>query len=344
MLDQDKPPREPRLDDNLFSLLNLAWIGQAAFVAAKLGVADLLLSGPKTIDELARSTGTDPTRLHQVMRALAGFEIFALDGEGRYRLTQTARSLTRGRAAWLRNYAVFWGEQLYPASGKMFEMLKSGTCAFDLAYGTPIYEHYKAMPQARSLFVDFMSAVTDWHAEVLVKAIDFQSHRHVVDVGGGTASLMTAILRNNPHLHGTIFDQPVQADFVSERIRLAGVGDRCSFVGGSFLESVPQGGDLYLIKHVLHDWPDADVAMILKNIGLAMSRESTLMIVEGVLDERNGVDRLMKLQDLERMISTGGKVRTRDEFQALLHGAGLRLLDVRRTSLVDGCLIIARKN
>ncbi len=226
----------------------------------------------------------------------------------------------------------------------MFEMLKSGVCAFELVHGQPLYEHYKSMPQARSLFVDFMSAVTDWQAEVLVKAIDFQAHRHVVDVGGGTASLMTAILRNNPHLRGTIFDQPVQGDFVSERIRLAGVGDRCSFVGGSFLESVPQGGDLYLIKHVLHDWPDAEVATILKNIGLAMSRESTLMIIEGVLDERNGVDRLMKLQDLERMIESGGKVRTRDEFQALLHGAGLRLLDVQRTSLLDGCLIIAKKN
>ncbi len=96
MLDQDKPSREPRLDDNVFSLLNLAWLGQAAFVVAKLGVADLLLSGPKTIEELAQSTETDPTRLHQVMRALAGFEIFAVDGEGRYRLTLKAHSLTRG--------------------------------------------------------------------------------------------------------------------------------------------------------------------------------------------------------------------------------------------------------
>ena len=343
MLDHNEPPREPRLDDNVFSLLNLAWIGQAAFVAAKLGIADLLLSGPKTIDELAQSTETDPTRLHQVMRALAGFEIFAVDGEGRYRLTQEAHLLTSRRVSWLRNYALFWGEQLYPACGKMFEMLKSGTSAFELAHGQTAYAHFRTAPQASSLFVDFMSTVTEWQAEVLAKAIDFQAHRHVVDVGGGTASLMTAVLRNNPHLHGTIFDQPVQSDFVSERIRLAGVADRCSFVGGSFLEGVPQGADLYLIKHVLHDRPDAEVATILKNIGLAMSRESTLMIIEGVLDERNGVDRLMKLQDLERMIATGGKVRTRDEFQALLHGAGLRLLDVQRTSLVDGCLIIARK-
>ena len=328
----------------MFSLLNLAWLGQAAFVVAKLGVADLLLSGPKTIEELAQSTETDPTRLHQVMRALAGFENLRRGRGGPISVDAQGTFAYEGALSVASQLRTGLGRTALPRVRQDVRMLKSGVCAFELVHGQPLYEHYKSMPQARSLFVNFISAVTDWQAEALVKAIDFQAHRHVVDVGGGTASLMTAILRTQPASARHDLDQPVQGDFVSERIRLAGVGDRCSFVGGSFLESVPQGGDLYLIKHVLHDWPDAEVATILKNIGLAMSRESTLMIIEGVLDERNGVDRLMKLQDLERMIESGGKVRTRDEFQALLHGAGLRLLDVQRTSLLDGCLIIAKKN
>jgi hypothetical protein len=337
-----RPSAEPEAPD-LFVLMNMAWMGQAVFVATKLGVADHLVSGPKTAHELAQLIGADEVALQQVLRALAGFGIFATDESNRFCLTPSAEPLTSEQEPWQRLYVLLWGEQLYPACGQMLEMTRTGRVAFEFAHGKPLYDYYKATPEAGDRFVSFMNAVTDWQSEVVAAALDCGPYRHVVDVGGGRASMITALLQANVHLQGTILDQPHMAELVAQRIDSADLSDRCRFVGGSFLEEVPPGGDLYLIKHVLHDWPDADVTTILRNICAAMPDEATLVIVEGVLDEANGVDRVVKTRDLEQMIWTGGKARSKQEFDGLLGSAGLQLNEIQRTSLIDACLIFCTK-
>ncbi len=328
---------------SLGNLLSLTWVAQAAFVATKLGVADHLLSGPKSVRELAELTGTDEGRLQQLMRALAGFGLFVLDSQGRYRLTLMSEPLANPESS-LRLYIMIWGEQLWEPGGRMLSLVQSGHDPFEQAYGLRAYEYYKANPEAGRLFVNYMNQVTEEQRLVIAKSFAFGSYRHVVDVGGGRASMLTTVLQTYPTLRGTILDQPHMAEPISQRIASANVADRCSFVGGSFLESVPSGGDLYMIKHVLHDWSDSDVAAILRNIAAAMPQKGDLLIIEGLSDERNNVGRFLKMRDLEQMIWSSGKVRTQCEFERLLSDAGLLLQETRRTSIWDGFLILARKS
>lgn len=334
------PPAEPE-PGSIYALINMAYVGQAIYVLTKLGIADHLFSGPKTAGELAVSAGADESYLNQVLRAAAGFGVFAVDDLGKYRLTKAAEPLMEGKHSWLRNYVLFWGEKTYATLGHMFDMVKSGDVAFRIEQGKPGYEYFKEIPEASDAFVDFMSAVTDWQRIAIVKAIDFDPYKNIVDIGGNSGSLMTAILLENPLAKGVIFDQPHMEEIAAGRIRSANLQARCHFVGGSFFKEVPPGADLYIIKHVLHDWPDRDAANILKNICRAMQNKGKLIIIEGVLDERNGVGRVLKMRDLEQMVMLGGKVRTRREFESLLSGAGLILEEIRLTEVFDACLLIA---
>ena len=327
----------------LTNLLNMSWVAQGVFVATKLGIPEHLRSGAKTVKELAVLTQADEGRLQQLMRALAGFGAFALDEQGRYGLTLLSEPLADPESS-LRLYILIWGEQLWAAGGKMLSMVQSGEDAFELASGKHVYEYYKANLEAGSLFVNYMNQVTEDQRNLIAKTFDFGSYGHVVDIGGGRASMLTAVLQTYPALRGTILDQPHMAGPISERIASANVADRCSFVGGSFLESVPPGGDLYMIKHVLHDWNDSDVAIILRNVAAAMPPNASLLVIEGLSDDRNNVGRFLKMRDLEQMIWSGGKVRTRREFERLLGDAGFHVRKTQKTSIWDGCLILAQKS
>jgi hypothetical protein len=328
---------------NLYCLLNYTWVAQAAGVAVELQVPDYLDSGPKTIDELARLTGKSEPLLAQLMRALAGFGIFACDRRGRYRNTAISAPLVSRRGSWLRAYVFFWRRQLYASGNAMLEMLRTGRTAFAIAHGKPAYELFGSDEEQRRIFMDFMGLATDWQNPAILEFFDFRPYRHVVDVGGGQASFIAAILRANPHMKGTIFDRPHAGQAVAERLAECGLTDRCGFEGGDFFQSVPAGADLYTLKHVLPDWSDEDAVRILRNVAAAMSPDSLLLIIEGVMDERNRRDQILKMRDLEEMIYAGGRMRTRKELQAIIEGAGLVWERTVPTAVVDCSLLYCRK-
>lgn len=274
------------------------------------------------------------------MRALAGFGLFASTEQGEYRLTPTSAPLVGD--SMLKLYVRVWGEQLLGAGEKMLEMVQTGRIAFELAHGKPAYEYYKQNGEAGELFVSYMNSVTDGQRHALLSCFDFSPYHHVVDIGGGRASLLTTVVQDYPSIRGTILDQPHMAEAIHERIRSANVADRCAFVGGSFFEGVPPGGDVYLIKSVLHDWHDEAVITILKNIAAQLRPDSKLIIIEGLMDERDDVGKLLKVRDLEQMVWCGGRVRTRQEFEHLLDQAGLVIEGTRPSKVSDGCLIIGR--
>ena len=245
------------------------------------------------MEALAEACEADPIHLHQVMRALAGFGVFKLQSNGKYALTPKGATLSQSESPWLQEYVKLWGEQLYPAGGQMLDMVKTGRVAYELAHGVPLYEHYQEEPAAGQRFVDFMNGVTNWQRDLLVGSIDIGEACHLVDVGGGRASLLTRLLQEHPEVSGTILDQPHMTEQIEARIEEAGVSDRCTFHGGNFLEAVAPGGDLYTIKHVLHDWADDDVVTILTRIQEAMPDHARLIIIEALLNENNHVDRMV---------------------------------------------------
>jgi len=324
-------------------LMFSSWVAQAVYVATQLGIPDHLATASKSPKELAELTASRQPQIEQLMRALAGFGVFAADEDGKYRNTVVSQQLRAAESPWLRSYVLLWGEQLYPAGQHILEMVTSGRVAFECEFGKPLYDHYRSCPHANDRFVDHMHSTTQWQREIIAKDFEFDKYHHVVDVGGGRAGMLTAILQACPHIQGTILDQPHMADLVNQQIREANIADRCTFVGGSFLEAIPAGGDLYMIKHVLHDWADQHVDTILRNVATVMPREGLLIIAEALLDDRNGVDQFAKMRDLEQMLWTGGRVRSRREFEILLDRAGLRLLRVHQTAIIDTCLIMAQR-
>lgn len=327
---------------DVYTLLSMAYLGQALFVATKVGVIDQLANGPKSLNDLAQLTDVDNAYLRQIMRALAGWDLLAYDKLGLYRLTPISEVLV-DKTGWLRQHLTYWGEGYYTCAGLMYNILKSNKTKSDKSYTETIFSNLYSNPSAAKTFIDYMSFITDLQSSAIVSSFDFTPYHHVVDVGGGRASLISAVLRANPHLLGTIIDLPCMKTNVAERIDSEQLADRCTFVGGNFLESVPAGGDVYLIKHAIHDWPDKEVKKILNAISEAMHENSLLIIIEAVMNDKNGTDGLLKLASLERMFMTGGMNRTQHEFELLLLGANLRFKELRHTTLGDCSLVIACK-
>lgn len=333
-----RPPEFP----HLYWMLNATWLSQAVYVASMLDVAERLREGPLHIDELAARCNAKPVPLGQVMRALAGFGVFSRDPAGRYRLTEAARPLLHDAPFSITSYAKVFGGQLYAAAGRMLEQVCDGTTGFVRAHGQPIWDHYRSDLHAADVFDTFMSDATDLHVDSITAAYEFSRHRRVVDVGAGRASLLTGVLRTAPNLTGVWFDRPEVLPAARQAIEQAGLADRCTLETGNMLERVPAGADLYLIKHVLHDWADEPAGRILASIASALPPDGRLIIIEAVLDDRDDRDGLAKLRDLEQMFWTGGRVRSRSEFATLLATTGLEIEAVTQTPIVDASLIHVR--
>lgn len=324
---------------HLYWMLNSSWISQAVYVAARLDIAERLRGGPLSVTELAQQCQAEETPLLQVLRALAGFGVFRQDDAGRFALTPQAEPLLHDAPHSVHAYAILYGEQLYGAAGRMVRQVQTGEPAFKLHFGESIWDFYKNHDKEAETFDRFMSFATDDHNKYIVSAGTFSQYKHVVDVGAGRGSLLSAVLKANPRLKGTWFDRQEVLPEARLRLESEGLAERCDLIAGNFLDEIPSGADLYLIKHVLHDWSDDQTLRIVRNIADTMSENSRLIIVEAVLDPHNGRDGLCKLRDLEQMFWTGGRVRTKVEFENLLKPAGLTISKITRTPIVDVCLI-----
>lgn len=238
---------------DLYTTLNMAFLGQALFAITKTGVADRLDGEPATVAEVAADCSVDAIVLRQTLLALAAYGFVLADEAGRYRLAPKARGLVEGEEPRLREFTLLWGEQLYPVCGKLDRMLESGQSAFAHHFGAPIWEHYRNERGDGERFETFMDITTDWQGPLVAAAIDCSTYRTLVDVGGARGSLTIPILLRNPQLSATIYDQVHHTVHAGRRLAEAGVAARARFVGGDFLRDVPAGADVYVIKHVLHD-------------------------------------------------------------------------------------------
>jgi hypothetical protein len=319
-----------------------------AGVAAKLGIADVLLDCAKTSDEIAEATKTHPATLRRLMRMLTTLGVFEEDAQSRFRLTPTGTLLRRDTPGSMWPVIMFLtGEEEWRAWGSLLHSVRTGQAAFDHVFGMNAFEYYERFPDREGSEVHeaAMAAGTVQADAAIKRSYNFSEFRTVVDVGGGNGALLAALLGTNPKLRGILFDLPhvvAQAPNVLER---AGVGDRCTVIAGSFFDSIPEGGDAYVLKRVIHDWDDERAAAILSVCHRAMNRESKLLILDEVLPERaNPADALSFLFDVEMLtVTPGGRERTEEEFRLLLSGSGFRLNRIiptgfMRLSVVEGLL------
>jgi len=305
-------------------------ISIAISVVAKLRIADLLADGPQTADELARETKTHGPTLYRLLRMLAAVGVFAEQADGRFALTPMGEYLRTGVQGSLRGIADYCGSDWsWRAWGQLLESVRTGRTAFDQVFGEPVFDYLAKHPEESAVFNEGMTGFSSSIAPAVAEAYDFATFKTIVDIGGGHGVLLRTILAANPAVNGIVFDAPHVAAGAAPALLAAGLSERCRAVGGDFFQSVP-AGDAYLLKHIIHDWPDDKATTILRNCRQQVSPGGKLLLVELVLAPGNEAD-LGKILDLEMLVIASGQERTEAEYRELLAGAGWRLTQVIAT-------------
>lgn len=317
-----------------------AMMTQALYVAAKLGIADLLAAKPQTISELAAATMTHERALYRVLRSLASIGIFEETEPKVFANTPYSEPLRTDAPNSLRNGAIFMGEEWHwRVWGDMLYSVETGKPAWNHIHGMEVFEYFAKNPRQAEIFNNAMTDMTVGIAPVIVEAYDFSGINTVTDIAGGHGSLLAEILKANPDLKGILFDMASVIAGAGAFFEKANVAERVEKVSGDFFAAVPKGADAYIMKHIIHDWDDERATKILRNIKAAMPENGKVLIVEVVIPEGNGPDQ-GKILDLEMLVSPGGVERTADEYRELLSSAGLRLTRIIQTkspfSIIEG--------
>ncbi len=300
-------------------------LSQALHVVAKLGIADLLAEGPRSVDHLSAATRTDSRSLYRVLRLLASEGVFKELDQGRFALTPLAEPLRSDAADTLRSRAIFDGEEWnWHPWGNLLLSVKTGDSGFAQTYGIGTFDFLKEEPTAAASFDQLMADQTRPWALAVTEAYDFAGIERPVDVGGGYGALLTAILQAHPRMRGVLFDLPHVVAGAKPKLEAAGLADRCEVVAGDFFETAPQGGDAYILKHVLHDWDDAQCATLLGHCRRAMPDKGRLLVVEILIPPGNEPD-YGKYLDLNMLVMTQGRERSESEYRDLFQAAGFSL-------------------
>ena len=325
-----KPVDPPSPAAQVLRLATAYQASRALYVATRLGVPDLLADGTKSAEDLAAGTRAHAPSLRRLMRALAAFGVLVEQADGRFSLGSLGGCLAGDAPGSVRDAVLMYGdEDFWRTWGDLEHCVRTGESAARHLFGSDdAFARYAADPRLGRVFNAGMTVLTATTVTVVTAACDLSGVGRVVDVGGGRGRLIAALLQANPALRGTLFDLPSVVEGAPQVLAEAGVVARCEVVGGDMFETVPAAGDLYVLSRVIHDWEDARAIAILETCRRAMAESARLLLVERVLPDRIKPTPAVQpqvLSDLNMMVRTGGRERTRAEFGMLLAAAGFRL-------------------
>jgi hypothetical protein len=309
---------------------------QAIHAAAELRIPDLLASGPRTAAELASDCGAHEPTLERLLRALTSLDMFQRTPDGRYRNTPLSEVLRTDHPQSLRSEAMYLPAPfLWLPLGELAESVRTGEPAFERVFKQSFFEYLAGHPDEAAVFNRVMTQEIAWTTPALLKAYDFSRFKCLVDVGGGQGAFLRDLLAATPKLQGVLFDQP-QVVAGADKLLKGDVAARMKIVGGSFFDGVPEGGDVYLLKRILHDWADKDAARILGNVRRVIGADGTLLLLESLVDSAAHPAGLTDMM----MLVIGGRERTQADFRLLLQSAGFslsRIIPAGAASLIE-CL------
>ncbi|HZD61604.1 MAG TPA: methyltransferase [Xanthobacteraceae bacterium] len=312
------------LHKKMLQLLSSLWVTRAVGTFARLGLADVMEDGVDDHAAIAAARGLVPDRVYRLLRALSTVGIVSETARGRFALTPLGRLLSTHAPNNTRTTAIFLNDYFADMWSHLDDALTGERTAFEALKGRPFFDWLGENPDEARRFNRMMLEVHGPETPAIVAAYDFSQCRHIVDVGGGNGSLLSAVLAANPNRRATLFDmaEAIAAAKREEGGPLPGV----SFVAGDvFTAAAPEGGDLYLIRHLMHDYDDADCVRILANVRRAMHPDGRVLVLEAPLpsDDSPGPGRWL---DLQVMVLCGGRERTVEEYARLFEKAGLRLV------------------
>jgi len=325
--------------EELSDLLAGGPILHAIALASQLAIPDLLASGPRTAADLAQATGSHEDALYRLLRALASAGVLAERTRRRFALTPVSQLLRTDVPGSMRSVAILAGEPWRQAWYDLPHAVRTGRPAFDRVRGASFYDWLSTDRDASRRFDDVQRYKWDGLLEEVLRAYDFSRASRIVDVGGGSGTLIEAVLAGNPEQTGMLVEAPFIATEARRRLHAAGLRRRCRVIAGDFVRSVPSDGDLYILAFVLHNWGDRAAVRILRNCRRAMASGGRVLVVESILPEDLRPS-AAKINDLEMLVfMAGGRERTRREYRALLEAAELRLSRVIPTRTSASLLV-----
>lgn len=308
-----------------------AWTTQTMYVAAKLGIPDQLSNGPAHADDVAKRVGANPDAVYRLMRALASKGVLKHRRDDRFSLTGIGEALRSDVPGTMRDMVLFFGHQArWNDWGHLLHSVQTGEPAAEKLRGMPFFAYLDTDPELAQVFNNAMTNTSGMTNEIALGQYDFTGFKRIVDVGGGHGLLLATILNRAPQARGVVYDLASVVEGADATLEGAGVADRSERIGGSFMESVPDGADAYVLKNIIHDWDDDDAVTILTNVRKAITPDGKLLLLEMVLPDQAGSFIGFQL-DLEMLVTVGGRERTRGQYANLLSRAGFRLERVVET-------------
>ncbi|GAB2769426.1 methyltransferase [Streptomyces daliensis] len=308
---------------------------------AELGIADQLAGGPLPVDELAKRTESNADALYRVLRALAGKGIFTEVSRRVFALTSLAEVLRSDHPNSLRDAFQMHGQKfMHDAYAEVGHTIRTGQPAFEYVNGTQLFEYVAQRPELQELFGKSMGKANRQIQLAAVETYDLTGVQTLVAVGGAQGHVLAEILARHPGMRGVYVDRPRMVPAAEHTLSAAGVLDAAELVGGDYLESVPPGGDVYLVSHVLHQLGDDDTITVLRNIRQVMAENSRVLVVNAVIPEGD-VPHPTKILDSTMLVLGRSRDRTEAEFEEVLQKAGLRLVDTVGRALPSSVVVAA---
>ncbi len=315
-------------------------LSRSIATAAQFGIADQLIDGAKTADEIAAKLKLHPRSLYRLLRALAGAGVFHEDEAKRFSLTPLSETLRSDMPESLRGFAGFMADDVnFQTWAGLPYSVETGERAFDHIFGSEIFPWYQQHPAYGEKFDAAMTSMSLGASMAVIAGYDFTGIKKLVDIGGGQGQLLAAVLQKYPTMQGVLYDAPHVIATAHGTIAAHGVTDRCEILGGDFFVSAPAGGDAYIMKHIIHDWSDDECVTILGHCRDGMNVGDKVLIAEMIVPEPNAPG-VSKFLDLQMLLVLSGCERTADEYRNLLDRAGFAMTRIVPTpslySVIEG--------
>ena len=299
-------------------------VNQALYTAAKLDIAELIATNDNlSVEELAAKAGADPHALFRLLRALASVGVFKENDQGQFIMTPMAECLRYTHPHSVKAMALGLGKVLYPAYQELLYSVKTGKGGFEVYHGMPVFEYFNVHQEEAKIFDRMMTDIHGGETKPMIETYDFSGFEKIIDVGGGNGEVLCQLFRKLGNPEGVLFDLPHVIKRSKENLKSWGLKDRVECIGGNFFEAVPENGDAYILRHILHDWDDSDAVKILSNCCKAMKPDGKVLVVEAVIPPGND-PHPFKWLDLT-MLLIGGRERTKEQFEELFDKSCLKL-------------------
>jgi hypothetical protein len=307
-------------EDQMMQWITSKWITKPIYVAAELGIADILRDGPMSVDALAKKTDTHGPTLYRILRAISSVGVFAETEDRVFGLTPLAQCLlSEALRPMARMFLSEWHDKAW--NGLSYTV-RTGKPGFDKSFGETSFEWFEKNPIERSILDQCQGSKAAGFANAAMENYDFSDYKSICDIGGGQGSFLIQLLVTYPHIKGIVADLPGVAIAAEKAISNAGLNDRCKAIPYDFFKEIPPVCDAYFLVNILHDWDDDSCCQILKNVSRSMNADTKLWVVEYHLEPGPGFS-IAKLLDIEVLVMGGGRERSFDEYKTLLGSVGL---------------------